>query len=94
MLTQISGLDRAFFCNSGTEAWEGALKLARAFAQGEQQERQQIERRAFSPWKFFSWTHLRRAGHHRSAEISSSVRSSVPGVTFVKFNDSTTCNEI
>ncbi len=33
MLTQISGLDRVFFCNSGTEAWEGALKLARAFAQ-------------------------------------------------------------
>ena len=32
-LTEISGLDRAFFCNSGTEAWEGALKLARAFAQ-------------------------------------------------------------
>jgi len=29
-LTTISGLDRAFFCNSGTEAWEGALKLARA----------------------------------------------------------------
>jgi len=25
-----SGLDRAFFCNSGTEAIEGALKLARA----------------------------------------------------------------
>jgi acetylornithine/N-succinyldiaminopimelate aminotransferase len=32
LLTQISGLDRAFFCNSGTEAWEGALKIARAFA--------------------------------------------------------------
>src|SRR5277367_2446415 len=32
-LTQISGLDRAFFCNSGTEAWEGALKLARAYEQ-------------------------------------------------------------
>src|SRR5207249_10788308 len=31
-LTKISGLDRAFFCNSGTEAWEGALKLARAYA--------------------------------------------------------------
>ena len=31
-LTKISGLDKAFFCNSGTEAWEGALKLARAFA--------------------------------------------------------------
>ena len=31
-LTKISGLDRAFFTNSGTEAWEGALKFARAYA--------------------------------------------------------------
>ena len=31
-LIKVSGLDKAFFCNSGTEAWEGALKLARAFA--------------------------------------------------------------
>src|ERR1700690_2954546 len=31
-LTEISGLDRVFFCNSGTEAWEAALKLARANA--------------------------------------------------------------
>ena len=25
-LTDMSGLDRAFFCNSGTEAWEAALE--------------------------------------------------------------------
>ncbi len=31
-LTEITGLDRAFLCNSGTEAWEAALKLARAHA--------------------------------------------------------------
>ncbi len=31
-LTAAAGLDRAFFCNSGTEAWEAALKLARAHA--------------------------------------------------------------
>lgn len=31
-LTELTGLDRAFFCNSGTEAWEAALKLARAHA--------------------------------------------------------------
>ena len=31
-LTEMTGLDRAFFCNSGTEAWEAALKLARAYA--------------------------------------------------------------
>ena len=30
-LCKLSGLDRAFFANSGTEAMEGALKLARAF---------------------------------------------------------------
>jgi len=29
-LTEISGLERSFFCNSGTEAMEGALKMARA----------------------------------------------------------------
>jgi acetylornithine aminotransferase/acetylornithine/N-succinyldiaminopimelate aminotransferase len=31
-LTEISGLDRVFLCNSGTEAWEAALKLSRAHA--------------------------------------------------------------
>src|SRR5216110_2561843 len=31
-LCQLSGLQRAFFSNSGTEAIEGALKLARAAA--------------------------------------------------------------
>ena len=31
-LTEITGMDRVFLCNSGTEAWEAALKLARAHA--------------------------------------------------------------
>ena len=31
-LVKITGLDRAFFCNSGTEAIEAALKLARVHA--------------------------------------------------------------
>ena len=31
-LTAAAGLDRAFFTNSGTEAWEAALKLAQAHA--------------------------------------------------------------
>src|ERR1039457_2322536 len=29
-LAQISGLQRSFFCNSGTEAMEGAIKMIRA----------------------------------------------------------------
>lgn len=31
-LTEMTGLDRIFLCNSGTEAWEASLKLARAHA--------------------------------------------------------------
>jgi len=31
-LGELSGLERAFFCNSGAEAWEAALKIARVFA--------------------------------------------------------------
>lgn len=31
-LTRLSGLSQAFFCNSGTEANEGAIKLARKYA--------------------------------------------------------------
>ncbi len=36
MLVELSGLDKAFFCNSGAEANEAALKLARKF--GSQQK--------------------------------------------------------
>lgn len=32
-LAEISGLDRAFLCNSGAEAMEGAIKLARKYGQ-------------------------------------------------------------
>jgi acetylornithine/N-succinyldiaminopimelate aminotransferase len=31
-LVKVSGLDRAFFCNSGAEAVEGAIKLARRYS--------------------------------------------------------------
>lgn len=31
LLTEVSGFDRAFFCNSGLEANEGALKIARKY---------------------------------------------------------------
>jgi acetylornithine aminotransferase/acetylornithine/N-succinyldiaminopimelate aminotransferase len=45
-LVRLSGMDRAFFANSGTEAVEGAMKLARAYARkhagGEPFERYEI----------------------------------------------------
>ncbi|MGH7967257.1 MAG: aminotransferase class III-fold pyridoxal phosphate-dependent enzyme, partial [Limisphaerales bacterium] len=38
-LAKLSGLDRAFFANTGTEAVEGALKLARVFGRQRSEER-------------------------------------------------------
>lgn len=38
-LTSLSGLDRAFFCNSGTESVEACLKFARRFWQNQGQRR-------------------------------------------------------
>jgi acetylornithine/N-succinyldiaminopimelate aminotransferase len=38
-LAKLTGLDRAFFANTGTEAVEGALKLARAYGREQSEER-------------------------------------------------------
>lgn len=41
-LSRISGLDKAFFCNSGTEANEAAIKLCRLFGHSKQIETPEI----------------------------------------------------
>ncbi len=41
-LVKLSGLDRAFFANSGAEANEGAIKIARKFAHMKDPEKSQI----------------------------------------------------
>jgi acetylornithine/N-succinyldiaminopimelate aminotransferase len=41
-LAEISGLQRSFFCNSGTEAMEGALKMARAHGNKIHREKYEI----------------------------------------------------
>lgn len=38
LLTKVSGMDRVFFCNSGAEAVEGAIKLARKYAHSKGKE--------------------------------------------------------
>ena len=59
-LTERTGLDRAFFANTGTEAWEGALKLARAHA-GLLRERRQEDRDEVSGARSeLSRAHVRR----------------------------------
>jgi acetylornithine/N-succinyldiaminopimelate aminotransferase len=83
-LVKLSGLDRAFFCNSGTEAFEGALKIARAVASGKQ-----LSKRT----RFLA---LENSFHGRTmgavaATFTEKYRKPfaplMPGVSFVKFND-------
>lgn len=83
-LVKLSGLDRAFFCNSGTEAWEGALKIARAVASGKG-----LKKRT----KFLA---LENSFHGRTMGAVATTYTEkyrkpfaplMPGVMFVKFND-------
>lgn len=41
-LAKVSGLNRTFFCNSGTEAVEGALKMVRAFGNSKSPQKHEI----------------------------------------------------
>ena len=83
-LVKLSGLNRAFFSNSGTEAWEGALKIARAVASGKG-----LTKRT----KFLA---LENSFHGRTMGSVATTYTEkyrkpfaplMPGVTFVKFND-------
>jgi acetylornithine aminotransferase/acetylornithine/N-succinyldiaminopimelate aminotransferase len=86
-LTKISGMDRAFFTNSGTEAWEAALKLARAYARANRPEGMG------SKWRILA---LENAFHGRTFGALATTHKEkyrapfapvVPGVEFVKFDD-------
>jgi acetylornithine/N-succinyldiaminopimelate aminotransferase len=88
-LTRISGLDRAFFTNSGTEAWEGALKVARAYAHGNGSSSNGKEPK----WRILALEH---AFHGRTfgslatthkEKYRAPFAPGVPGVQFVRFND-------
>jgi acetylornithine aminotransferase/acetylornithine/N-succinyldiaminopimelate aminotransferase len=87
VLTKISGLDRAFFTNSGTEAWEAALKVARAYARANCPEGKEPK------WRILALEH---AFHGRTFGALATTHKEkyrapfapvVPGVEFVKFDD-------
>src|SRR5271163_759917 len=90
MLTQISGLDRAFFCNSGTEAWEGALKLARAFAHMSYKNgkpKSESKTRILAMENSFHGRTFGALATTGQPKYRAPFVPLVPGVTFVKFND-------
>ena len=87
LLTERTGLDRAFFCNTGTEACEGAMKLARAYAGILRSEGKQIGTKFLALEQSFHGRTFGSMAITYKAKYRDPFGPVVPGVEFVKFND-------
>ncbi len=86
-LTKMSGMDRAFFSNSGTEAWEAALKLARAYAGLLRSEGKTIGTRFLALENSFHGRTMGSLATTHKAKYREPFDPVMPGVEFVAFND-------
>ncbi len=86
-LASLSGLDRAFFCNSGTEAWECALKLARAYARHTNSNGSKPKTRLLVMTNSFHGRTLGSLATTGNKKYRAPFAPMLPGVTFVRFND-------
>ncbi len=86
-LTEITGMDRAFLCNSGTEAWEAALKLARAHAALLRSEGQEIGTRMIALEHSFHGRTMGSVATTHKQKYREPFQPVMPGVVFVPFND-------
>ena len=87
-LAQWSGLDRAFFCNSGSEAIEGALKLSRAYAHGKAANGDApAKTRILALENSFHGRTMGALSITYTPKYREPFAPLVPGVEFVRFND-------
>jgi acetylornithine/N-succinyldiaminopimelate aminotransferase len=86
-LTEISGLDRVFLCNSGTEAWEAALKLARAHAGLLRSKGRNIGTKFLALEHDFHGRSMGAVATTHKAKYREPFEPVMPGVEFVRFND-------
>ncbi len=86
-LTEISGLDRVFLCNSGTEAWEAALKLARAHAALLRSNGSKIGTKFLALEHGFHGRSMGSVATTHKAKYREPFEPVMPGVEFVRFND-------
>jgi acetylornithine/N-succinyldiaminopimelate aminotransferase len=86
-LTERTGMDRVFFANTGTEAWEAALKLARAHAGMLRSEGRQIGTKFLALEQSFHGRTFGSVSTTYKAKYREPFGPVVPGVEFVRFND-------
>jgi acetylornithine/N-succinyldiaminopimelate aminotransferase len=86
-LTEISGLDRVFLCNSGTEAWEAALKLARANAGRLRSEGRRIGTKFLALEHSFHGRSMGSVATTHKLKYRQPFEPVMPDVEFVRFND-------
>lgn len=86
-LSEWSGLDRVFFTNSGTEAIEGALKLARAYAKRNASSSPQPKNGILALENSFHGRTFGAVSITYPAKYRNPFEPLVPGAAFVSFND-------
>jgi len=86
-LTRISGLDRVFFSNSGTEAWEGGLKIARAYAKKTAAPGSEPKWRVLAMENSFHGRTYGSLSTTGQAKYRDPYAPVLPGIEFVTFND-------
>jgi acetylornithine/N-succinyldiaminopimelate aminotransferase len=86
-LTEMTGLDRVFFCNSGTEAWEAALKLARAYAALRRSEGHRLGTKILALEHSFHGRTMGSVSTTHKPNYRKPFEPLVAGVEFVRFDD-------
>lgn len=86
-LTEATGMDRAFFCNSGAEANEAALKLARAWAKLKRSEGVPLGTKFLALDHSFHGRTMGAVAATAKEKYREPFDPVMPGVEFVHFND-------
>jgi acetylornithine/N-succinyldiaminopimelate aminotransferase len=86
-LTEITDMDRVFFCNSGTEAWEAALKLARANSDRVRAEGGQFGTKFLALEHSFHGRTIGSVATTHKLRYRTPFAPVMPDVEFVRFND-------
>jgi acetylornithine/N-succinyldiaminopimelate aminotransferase len=86
-LTEASGMARVFFSNSGTEAWEAALKLARAYAGLQRSEGKKLGTKFLALEHSFHGRTMGSVATTHKEKYREPFAPVMPDVEFVTFND-------